>query len=382
MPPRAPREQNSSSSVTTAEIDPRAQELLTDIGRVLHANTNLLIMTEHSLNGVVELLGDNAKTATLPDPDDADEQLYALALRLAAAMEHFFQTTDPERRAEALPAAEWELMNEQPARLREIRDAIPIPEMRAPTLRVTAHEIAARYHNIAPGQLAREPVRHVLTEAEALERAAVRLDVLKTLNAIIQMEYTLRSLREYISSGVRQDTPPKRVLVRELVERAIRQLSEYARNSRVEIRWREHDFEDAVLGDERELVRAFSNVLHNAIKYSWRRDRAQAPWVRIVTRAENSHVLVEFENWGVPIERDEIETGQIFHFGYRGRRATDRGRLGTGIGLTDAKRVAEAHGGVLRVDSHPSLGGMRPDDPDYYEHPFLTTVTFELPLTD
>lgn len=378
--PHTTQPEPASTSTPTPEIDPRLQELRTDIGRVLHANTNLLIMTEHALDNVVELFGESASAASLPDAQETDDQLYAHALRLASAIENFFQTTDPERRATALPAAEWELLAEQPARLREIRDAIPILEMRAPTLRTTAHEIASRYRKIPPGHLSREPVRHVLTEAEALERAAVRLDVLKTLNAVMQMEYTLRSLREYISSGIRQETHQKRLLVRELVEQAITQLSEYARNSRVEIRWREREFEGAVLGDERELVRAFSNTLHNAIKYSWRRDRVQPSWVRISTRAEQPSVVIEFENWGVPIERDEIETGQVFHFGYRGRRATDRGRLGTGIGLTDAKRVAEAHGGSLHVESRPSVPNARPESEDYYDHAFITTVTFTLPL--
>jgi signal transduction histidine kinase len=86
-------------------------------------------------------------------------------------------------------------------------------------------------------------------------------------------------------------------------------------------------------------------------------------------------VNIEFENWGVPIKKEEIEQHLIFKVGYRGRLSGDRGRVGTGIGLADAQRVAQKHGGDLVVKSHPAVGSRNEDD---YTQPFITSVIMKL----
>jgi len=85
------------------------------------------------------------------------------------------------------------------------------------------------------------------------------------------------------------------------------------------------------------------------------------------------------ENWGVPIAEDEYET--IFEIGYRGRLAIGYQRLGTGIGLADAKGVLKDHGGDIKVESRPAAYQERDkNSPDYYHQPFLTKFTLILPL--
>jgi signal transduction histidine kinase len=59
----------------------------------------------------------------------------------------------------------------------------------------------------------------------------------------------------------------------------------------------------------------------------------------------------------------------------------DRGRLGTGIGLTDTRRVAEAHGGRVKIESAPAgRYSVRENHPEYYDQPFITKVTVTLPI--
>src|SRR5262249_1592140 len=158
----------------------------------------------------------------------------------------------------------------------------------------------------------------------------------KTQNAVLQMDVTLRSLRDYLTSGM-HESHRERFSVREVLEQAIQQLADYSRNSRVEIVWRQREDNAFVFGNRRDVTRALSNILHNAIKYTWRRDRSRAPWVKVTTTREAREIVIAIENWGVPIEREELEKELIFQLGYRGRQAHDRGRLGTGIGLTDAR---------------------------------------------
>lgn len=364
-----------------SKLQKRVEELTFDIGRILHANTGTLLMAQQTLDGVAEALGQRAIKELITVPlEEMDEQLLKEAALLANAIDKLAQATEPERRCKALSDAKWDALTGTSAPLRQARDLIPGMEMRAPTLRATARQVTAVCQEMAPGVLARELVREVLRAAAQLENSACLVDVLMTRTAIIQMDATLRSLRDFITADIRVYEPKKRLSVKQLTDQAITQIAEYARSSRVDIVRRDRAFDTEVEGIERELVRALSNLLHNAIKYSWRRDRAKAPWITVRTYARAGMACIEFENWGVPIAPEEIEQGLVFQLGYRGKWSKDRGRLGTGIGLTDAKRTAQTHYGDLRVASRPSNPGwIQPDDPNYYNQPFVTTVTLCIP---
>ena len=364
-----------------SKLQKRVEELTFDIGRILHANTGTLLMAQQTLDGVAEAFGQRTIKELITVPlEEMDDQLIKEAALLANAIDKLAQATEPERRCQALSDAKWDALTGKIAPLRQARDLIPGMEMRAPTLRTTAHQITTLCQDMAPGVLSRELVRDVLRAAAQLENSACLVDVLMTRTAIIQMDSTLRSLRDFITADVRVYEPKKRLSVKQLTDQAITQIAEFARSSRVDIVRRDRDFDTTVEGVERDLVRALTNLLHNAIKYSWRRDRSKTPWVVIRTYARAGMACIEFENWGVPIAQEEIEQGLIFQLGYRGKWSKDRGRLGTGIGLTDAKRTAQTHYGDLRVASRPSNPGwIQPDDPNYYNQPFVTTVTFCMP---
>ncbi|MBI4786361.1 MAG: PAS domain-containing sensor histidine kinase [Chloroflexi bacterium] len=363
-------------------LQSKVEELTYDIGRVLHANTSTLLMAQQTLDGVAEALGQRKLRDLIAlHEDELDEQLVEQAAQLASVIEKFIQGSDPARRGQALPEYKWEDLSAKIEPLRQARENIPV-ELRAAALRSAAHQVTLIAQEIAPGVLPRERARDLLHAAAQLERSGCLIDVLTTRAAVIQMDASLRSLRDFITSDVREHELPASLALKHLAEHAIAHVAEFAHSAKVEIVWRERDTDAQIAGNERDLTRAFSNLLHNAIKYSWRRDRARAPWVTVRTYTRDQWVCIEFENWGVPIAREEIEQGLIFQLGYRGKWSKDRGRLGTGIGLTDAKRVAEAHGGTLAVESRPATpGGHRPDSEKYYQQPFLTTVRMCLPRT-
>jgi signal transduction histidine kinase len=197
------------------------------------------------------------------------------------------------------------------------------------------------------------------------------------------MDATLRALRDFITSDVRTREVRRRVAVVDLVREAIAQIREFARVSQIEIRWVGRDRDLVVYGSERDLMRAVANLLHNAVKYSWRRDESGPPWVGVQVRETARRIEIEVENWGVPISAEEIDQGLVYELGYRGKWSTDRGRLGTGIGLTDAQRTVLAHGGEIAVESHPARADPAdPAAPRYYRQPFLTRVTVRLPSAD
>ncbi len=362
----------------------KVEELTLDIGRILHANTSTLLMVNQTLIAAAAALRPEGVPAGAGPGDVGDElqgQVAATARQLAQALERLLAAGDAERRAEALPADAWNTLEDQVARLRDYEEVIRVEEMRNPTLRSSATAVADVLRSLESGHLPRQPVRDALRLALELQRLICFLDVMTTRTTVIQMDFSLRALRDFITSEVRAREASRRLSVDALVQEAIAQLAEFAKGSNVELIWRERADRSHVHGTERELVRALANLLHNAIKYSWRRDRSKSPWVAIRTSEnEEGFVSIEFETWGVPITEDEIDDALIFQMGYRGKWSTDRGRLGTGIGLTDAQRVAVAHAGSLEVESkpaQPTVSGEK--DEDYYRRPFLTRVTLRLP---
>lgn len=362
------------------ELQERVEELTFDIGRILHANTTTLVMVIQSLNSVVDVLPNPFSGHVTPSIQDIENELTEHANRLVDAIDRFAKVGDENQRLRALPKDKWDILYEQIEALKNYKQRIPAIESYPVALRFAAHSIGQICQIVAPGHLPKEPTRKLQQTAWHLESLATLIDVLKTRTAVMQMDYTLQSLREYITSDMREPIKERRALVTvdELIEQTIGRLAGYAQSSRVDIKT--YDIQKVKVSvNEREILRALSNLLHNAIKYTWRRDQIKNPWVSIRTVCVENKVLIEFENWGVPISSEEIEQGLIFKLGYRGKWSTDRGRLGTGIGLTDSLRIAQMHGGNIQIESFPSRDANILQD-DYFKQPFLTTVTLSLPL--
>jgi len=368
--PESPREH---------ELRETLDELALDIGRILHANTSTLLMVNQTLISAIETLAGDAGIGVLHEAD-IDATLAPLAAKLARAMDRLIEAGSEERRRAALDQTAWDFLSSQVGFLDHYEEIIPVEEMRQPALRKSAHQIVLYCRQIEAGHLPKEAVRDVLRLAEKLERGACLYDALTTRTAVIQMDASLRALRDFITADLRTREHAEHLELERLVRDAVSQLAEFASASHVEVKVYADEPALEVHGEQRELSRAIANLLHNAIKYSWHRDRGTAPWVMARLGRDGRLVYVEFETWGVPITREELEEGMVFRIGYRGKFSTDRGRLGTGIGLTDALRVAQQHGGTLTVDSQPArASGIPPDDPEYYRQPFLTRTRLALP---
>jgi two-component system OmpR family sensor kinase len=92
------------------------------------------------------------------------------------------------------------------------------------------------------------------------------------------------------------------------------------------------------------LRRALDNLLDNARKYS---DPGSPIDVRV---GEDGAVLViEIEDRGIGIATAELES--IFTPFFRADRSRHRGTGGVGLGLSLARKIAEAHGGAIRARS-------------------------------
>jgi PAS domain S-box-containing protein len=353
-------------------------ELRDDIGKILHFYSAALVTLDQSIK---PLLG-----ALAPDPFEvgevltiarAIEALIEPAKNLKNALGKLMQIRNisPERQS-ALPEMDWGTLENQMHLLEKYREKIPYPEFQVATLHETSRIILEIYNKIEKEKLPSKLTGDLFNKAKNLERICCLIRTHQTLDTIIEVDYSIRALREFVIFQQRQPDPATVCNISTMIQNAIYQLYLFAIHRKVVIEQDYQSCQAKVKVDERSVLRALSNLLYNAIKYSWHREIGKKPWTTVKAFIIQDKVHVEFQNYGVPISKEEIENELIFKFGYRGKYSGDQRRMGTGIGLTDARDTARKHGGDLIIKSSPASGGSESD----YSQPFLTTATFILPI--
>ena len=100
----------------------------------------------------------------------------------------------------------------------------------------------------------------------------------------------------------------------------------------------------AVAGDRRRLRQLLLILTDNAIKYNHPRGS-----VDIRLRRENDAVLIEITNTGAGIPPEQLD--RVFERFFRVDASHNRTIEGCGLGLSIARRIVEAHGGSIRIES-------------------------------
>ncbi len=98
------------------------------------------------------------------------------------------------------------------------------------------------------------------------------------------------------------------------------------------------------------LRRVIDNLLENAHKYTPDPDAA----IELHATRDGDSVVYEVRDKGVGISAEDLP--RIFTAFFRGERSRSRVTGGVGLGLTLARRIAEAHGGTIGVSSQVGIG--------------------------
>lgn len=114
-----------------------------------------------------------------------------------------------------------------------------------------------------------------------------------------------------------------------------------------------------VLNLDREAMgRVVGNLLSNAVKFSPKNSK-----ITVRLFKEDDGVVFQVQDQGVGVPVDELES--IFQPFFRTKNANKKGYPGTGLGLYVSRKIVEAHGGTLTLESKVGEG---------------TTVTVKLPF--
>jgi signal transduction histidine kinase len=111
--------------------------------------------------------------------------------------------------------------------------------------------------------------------------------------------------------------------------------------------------------DPERIIQVLLNLLGNALQYT-----PSGGQVTVRAQREGREVIIEVQDTGIGIAAEHLP--QIFERFYRVDKSRSRTGGGSGIGLTIARHLVEAHGGRIWAES-PGLGKG-------------STFTFTLPL--
>ena len=105
----------------------------------------------------------------------------------------------------------------------------------------------------------------------------------------------------------------------------------------------------AIVGDPDALGTAVTNLLDNEVKYS---PDCDTVWIDATADAGASSVTIRIRDRGIGIQQEAL--AHLFERFYRGPNA--QAQPGTGLGLALVKRIIDAHGGTIDVESTPTTG--------------------------
>jgi PAS domain S-box-containing protein len=104
-----------------------------------------------------------------------------------------------------------------------------------------------------------------------------------------------------------------------------------------------------ILGDPIRLAQALDNLVSNAIKFTGEGGHV---CVSAQVGEERCELTVTDDGIGVP----KAEQARLFERFFRSSNASENAVPGTGLGLTIARAIAEAHGGTVELQSSPDAG--------------------------
>lgn len=161
-----------------------------------------------------------------------------------------------------------------------------------------------------------------------------------------QMKMLVDDLFEYTT--MRQTDTPLNIIqfdMIQLLEQLAIDFQIEADKTAMEIEVRSSVAKYMMEGDSEKLVRVFSNLLSNALKYG-----KDGNLVRLeIVPLDSKEVRITIKNNGEPIPPKALE--QLFERFYRAESSRSQELASTGLGLAIAKSIVELHAGTITVDT-------------------------------
>jgi len=304
---------------------------------------------------------------------DLKEALFPEIRKIVAQLKKFIEILDGQTTKRKISEKLFYALRESCQVLHDFYNGIGTEQIEAvlDAAQVTREVTMKMRESKVPKQLAKE----IAFQAKEIERIYSLYYLHHAHVSLFEMAQQAETISAYMMQKSLQDEALDFFNINDALRDAVRNCYDYAKLKGVEIRMNSAQF-FSTHGRVDEVRRAFVHLINNAIKYTHKLPKEKGyPWIIIRTNTFKNSCLIIIENWGEPIDRDEIKSGRIFSEGYRGVLSR-RSIPGTGLGLADVKRVVDKHSGSIEVESRPA----KRNQADDYKGDYLTTFTVSLPL--
>ena len=206
-----------------------------------------------------------------------------------------------------------------------------------------SHELRTPVANLA---VAIEALKTLIDRDPGQARAAAH-DLEREVDRLRELVEHLLDLSQVESGRVQLRLEP--VTVSEVIERAVQPFRARAEQAGIALSVETSPRLPRVRADADRTVQVLTNLLDNALKFT-----PQAGRVTVRASDRRGHVLIGVADTGPGIP--EAELPHIFDRFHKVDKARPAGRGGAGLGLAIAKRLVEAQGGIIMVESREGAG--------------------------
>ena len=276
-------------------------------------------------------------------PSDEVRTVARLALERSRAVEETVSIWFPARKSLRVRAEPLDPRGGVVVVIEDVTEELKTQRMRREFVAHASHEL-------------KSPVASMQTLAEAL-RHAIREDPPAAQRFADRIEFESARLGRLIGDLLdlsRLEDPEK--VSQELVDlsagarRVLGEAESEALSKEITIR---DEISEGVFvkGDESQMAVLVRNLVENAMRYTSEGGRVS---VDVYQDGASAVVRVSDNGIGIPLE----DQARVFERFYRVDRARSRDRGGTGLGLAIVKHVAELHGGTVQLESELGRGSI------------------------
>jgi two-component system phosphate regulon sensor histidine kinase PhoR len=147
------------------------------------------------------------------------------------------------------------------------------------------------------------------------------------------------------------DMEHKSVQMLDVLQRATRKLQSIAKGKNIRLETELPTSLHPIVGDRGWLEQVAVNLIGNGIKFT-----PEGGQVTVSAHQTDDQVLVEVRDTGIGIPPESLD--RVFVKFYRVPDETGKRPEGTGLGLHIAKKIVEAHGGHIEVESNVGEGSV------------------------
>jgi len=141
----------------------------------------------------------------------------------------------------------------------------------------------------------------------------------------------------------------KPLKLRPILKKLVEFMQPQANENNITLELSSYSGHDLVKGDEETLEQVFTNIISNALKYNKPKGS-----VKISFKEEDDFIAVDVQDTGIGIAKEHLPF--IFDQFFRAKMSEDEKTKSSGLGLSIAKKIVDAHGGSIHVSSDLGKG--------------------------